>query len=297
MTDADEQAIPAILAASVDDWVMLHEVLWHATHDQRTPAAKEKAVRVLRHLFEEDLMIPGDLGETGFEDWTGTPDEWLRDALAALDKLGWKPMGAGFWLRPTEHGERTAQDRPQHRKDLHMSTDELLATFPSDQPPAAVPAPVWRDVASQLGEMLPSDYVELVESYGPGSFDDFLWVFQPESSRQAIDLVSQARTQLQALRDLQAGGEPIPYNVAEGESELLPWAVTDSGDTCYWVMRPGKSPDDWTVVVNESRGPTWEEFSGGVSEFLLAVLTGRHRSSVFPEDFPSPDPHFSSLQS
>lgn len=40
-----QQAISAILAAGVDDWVMLHDVLWHTTHDERTPEARTAAAR------------------------------------------------------------------------------------------------------------------------------------------------------------------------------------------------------------------------------------------------------------
>lgn len=113
MTDADEQAVSAILAAGVDDWVMLHDVLWHATHDERTPEAKTATVRVLKQLFDEDRMIPGDLGENGFEDWTGTPSTWLRNALQELEQLAWDPMGAGLWLRLTDNGARRRQEECQ----------------------------------------------------------------------------------------------------------------------------------------------------------------------------------------
>lgn len=107
---SDKRAILAILDSGTDDWVMLHEVLWYTTHDERSPTAKSAVAHVLQRLFEEALMVPGDLGETGFEDWDGTPSTWLKNALAQLDQFGWKPMGAGFWLRLTDHGERVAHE-------------------------------------------------------------------------------------------------------------------------------------------------------------------------------------------
>lgn len=106
----DDDIIAAILEAGVDDWVMLTEVLWEAARDERTPESKETVRRVLGRLFEDGLMVPGDLGATGFEAWDGTSKRWLRSAIDALDRLGWKPMGDGFWLRLTEHGEHLAQD-------------------------------------------------------------------------------------------------------------------------------------------------------------------------------------------
>lgn len=105
----EDDIVAALLAAGRYDWVMLTEVLWEATHDERTPEAKDTLCRVLQRLFEEDLMVPGDLGETGFEVWNGTAADWLRKALAEIDRFGWKPMGDGFWLNLTKHGEHVAE--------------------------------------------------------------------------------------------------------------------------------------------------------------------------------------------
>ncbi len=48
----------------------------------------------------------------------------------------------------------------------------------------------------------------------------------------------------------------------------------------------------WGIAVNEGRGPEWHLFEGGVVDFLVAVLEGRERVSVFPEDVPSGSPAF-----
>jgi hypothetical protein len=46
-------------------------------------------------------------------------------------------------------------------------------------------------------------------------------------------------------------------------------------------MRPADAPDEWTVVVNETRGDRWDGFDGGVVAFLVAVFVDGHRVSVF----------------
>jgi hypothetical protein len=62
-----------------------------------------------------------------------------------------------------------------------------------------------------------------------------------------------------------------------------------------WLLAPGVAywrvdgePGEWSVVVNEGRGPEWHEFPGGAAEFLLAWLTGHERVAVFPDDVPDP---------
>ena len=71
-----------------------------------------KELGVTLHLqdcvdFHESLMVPGDLGESGFEDWPGSTADWLPRARAELDQLDWRPMGAGFWLRLAHDGRTT----------------------------------------------------------------------------------------------------------------------------------------------------------------------------------------------
>lgn len=41
-------------------------------------------------------MVPGDLGETGFEDWPGDPSDWKPRAVGELERFDWQPMGASF---------------------------------------------------------------------------------------------------------------------------------------------------------------------------------------------------------
>lgn len=48
----------------------------------------------------------------------------------------------------------------------------------------------------------------------------------------------------------------------------------------------------WTIVVNESRGPDWEEFASNLTDFLIAVLQKRTVCQLFPEEFPTSNPEF-----
>ena len=143
-------------------------------------------------------------------------------------------------------------------------------------PPPAGPAP-----PGEAARALPADYAELARAYGPGSFDEFIWLLVPGAENPNLDLDRQTHVRLDALSAL---GEDLPYE------PLLPFAFTDNGDVVYWHAKG--EPDDWTVVVNESRGPEWHAFDGTATEFLLAALTGRERVPMFPADFPGEDPAF-----
>ena len=164
-------------------------------------------------------------------------------------------------------------------------------------PPARAPLPEldWTYIEHRLGHRLPLDYKRLVEAYGEGSFDGFLWILQPSETNQNLGLVRQHRARLDALRTLRDSGEAVPFNVKESAEELIPWAITDNGDACYWVISGSDDPDEWVVAVNEARGPLWKSFELSASEFLVAVLSGDLRVDVFPDDFPSDSPTFEAV--
>ncbi|MFE2039095.1 hypothetical protein ACFXBB_38945 [Streptomyces scopuliridis] len=68
---------------------------------------------------------------------------------------------------------------------------------------------------------------------------------------------------------------------------MIPWAyVEDSGAYLYWLEQPGQTPDEWTVMFNEGRGPRWEHHDTQCASFLLSVLTGQAETEYFT-DFPA----------
>ncbi|WP_433043006.1 SMI1/KNR4 family protein [Dactylosporangium sp. CS-033363] len=165
--------------------------------------------------------------------------------------------------------------------------DRLLSL--ATPPERVEPFRLWAEVEGRLGTRLPLDYKWLVDSYGAGSFDDFLYVLVPESPFPAIRLegeVVRAQASLESLR--RSSSSEVPY----GEGELLPVAKTDNGDAVFWVMRPVADPELWSIAVLEGRGVRWSDYAGGVVAFLADLLSGRHRISWFPDELPSSDVAF-----
>lgn len=170
------------------------------------------------------------------------------------------------------------------------SLDELRRIVP---PPAGTsPTVDWASAQAALGVDLPSDYVALIDEWGAGSFDDFLWVFAPGHPNVNLDLVQQAEEQSAALRETAEAGEEHPYEPAVAPGGLLPWGLTDNGDVCYWVLSESEPLLTAFIAINESRGPEWHRFDGDLTDFLVGFLTGRERVSVFPDDVPSAAPGF-----
>lgn len=177
---------------------------------------------------------------------------------------------------------------------MNPAVDELVSLVP---PPVGQPLTQvsWPTVEKQLGVTLPADYKAIVETYGSGSFDGFIWLLVPRASNQHLDLVRQRSQRLDALRNVRDQGEHVPFSLEPGHEELVPWAITDNGDVCFWVRTNAVDPNEWTVAVNGARSSTWVRTAASVSEILVAVLSGSLRLEVFPDDFPSANPRFMAL--
>jgi len=158
--------------------------------------------------------------------------------------------------------------------------------MPSDAPhPSA-----WPSVELELAVRLPDDYKEYIEIYGSGGIDGFLWIFNPFSGNENLNLKRQVVRQRQVLADLRSQGEALPYDAFPLQGGILPFGVTDNGDVLFWKTE--RRADDWTVVVNESRSPAWERFDLSMCGFLQGVLAGQVRCNIFPRTFPGPSPLF-----
>jgi hypothetical protein len=170
-----------------------------------------------------------------------------------------------------------------------MSVERLTHIVePPERPARTVD---WPTLETELGLRLPHDYRDLVETYGPGSFDEFIHIYQPNSPLREVDLAHQRERAIWALKKLQEGGEEIPYSLTD-PVQLLPFGRTDNGDVCYWFMHDADDPNAWTVVVNAARDSRWVEYLGTVTSFLADVLSGTFEVAVFPDDFPSEEPFF-----
>jgi len=115
MSEAASDRVMDLLREGLDDWVSLHNVVWHG----RAQAASfggdiEAAVRdVVTTLVVDGLMYPGDLGDTAIDPWPGAAEELVERVMGQCRDVGWNPQGRGCWFANTPLGARLAVER-QH---------------------------------------------------------------------------------------------------------------------------------------------------------------------------------------
>ncbi|MFI6015290.1 SMI1/KNR4 family protein [Streptomyces sp. NPDC051243] len=134
----------------------------------------------------------------------------------------------------------------------------------------------------------------MIHTFGGSNWDDYLYVLEPDCPNRHYDLIQWEDQQTEALEWLWEV-ETKPAELADGRSRVIPWATTDNGECLYWLVRPDRSPDEWTVMVNEARGDRWEHFPMNCTGFLAAALAGDLRSAVLSSRFPLTEHEFRRL--
>ena len=95
----DDDVLDELLDVGLDDWVPLDEVIWAVAQGDISVENRARMLRMFDRIYSEDLMVPGDLGETGFEDWAGSPADGLTDRARSLsDSIGTQ------WVRASGSG-------------------------------------------------------------------------------------------------------------------------------------------------------------------------------------------------
>ncbi|MFB7452949.1 SMI1/KNR4 family protein [Streptomyces sp. NPDC056194] len=151
-------------------------------------------------------------------------------------------------------------------------------------PPAAVQPRTWSQTQERLGTALPEDYKDLVDTYGGGVFDETIWILEPDCADQDYDLVAIAAERAEVLGNLWGSGEPKPEALLRDGTGVLPFAyIEGSGAYLYWLTSETAKPEEWTVLVNEGRGPEWEHHPVGAAAFVAGMLTGQIHSETIGE--------------
>jgi hypothetical protein len=130
----------------------------------------------------------------------------------------------------------------------------------------------WTRVTSVLGP-IPSDYRQLIERYGSGAFARRVTIFNPFDPNPYVELVASAMRALEADRATRHEfPDDFQFPLYPEPGGILPWAVTDAGDTLYW-MEAGP-PDAWPIVVIMARELAGETFDVCTTAFLAGWIAG-----------------------
>lgn len=158
-------------------------------------------------------------------------------------------------------------------------------------PPGEARSVEWAVVEEAMGTALPADYKRLVDTYGGGVFAGMIWLLEPDCPEKMYDLFAQTAEREENLADFWEAGEAKPAELLDGDTRLVPWGYAEgSGHVLYWLVRPGVEPEEWTVILNEGRGPLWEAHPASCSQFLLEVVAGTTTSLYFSDHDDDIDP-------
>lgn len=168
-----------------------------------------------------------------------------------------------------------------------MDIEQFQEIFPvPSQPVEAAESGKWHTFEDELSVQFPGDYKRFIELYGTGCIGMFVWIFNPFSDNENLNLMKQIDSQTEQYRQARSelGEKYCPFPIFPEPAGLLPCGVTDNGDVFFWLMA-SDNPDDWQVVINETRSPEFETHSKQLTEFLAGVVTGEIESQIIPHDF------------
>jgi hypothetical protein len=141
----------------------------------------------------------------------------------------------------------------------------------------------WSSIERPINLTIPDDFKQYINTFGTGKLADFIYPLNPFSTNKNLNLMHKGSKLLAALREIrEIDREECPYPIHPEEDGLFPWSVTDNGDVIYWYTI-GKT-QDWKIVVNESRGPEFEEFALSTTMFLRSILLGDIHSRIIISD-------------
>ncbi len=175
---------------------------------------------------------------------------------------------------------------------MALETVRAVAQPPSSPVETGSPEQ-WAEVERTLGTALPEDYKALVDAYGTGGFNDFLFVFNPFTRNKYLNLLELRPVILQAYTELRNQfPESHPYPAHPEPGGLLPWARTENGDELYWLT--DGEPNSWPVVFYETRHGSHQQFDAPATEVVAGLLRGELAADIFPpaEEFGDDGPFF-----
>ncbi|QDD88202.1 SMI1/KNR4 family protein [Pseudomonas oryzihabitans] len=142
----------------------------------------------------------------------------------------------------------------------------------------------WSHFESAWQVSLPKDFKGFISVYGGGVIDDFVWILSPFSKNSNLNF-EKSRYFREAYLVMQQDfplDYPRPNYPLPGS--FLPWAVTDNGETFFWVV--SGEADSWKVGIHSVDQGEEEIYNLGCVEFLLGLLRGDFLSKILPRQFP-----------
>ncbi|NKD55997.1 MULTISPECIES: SMI1/KNR4 family protein [unclassified Haematospirillum] len=161
-----------------------------------------------------------------------------------------------------------------------MGIEQITELLPVPEKTTESAVSDWYSISAALQCEFPSDYKLFISTYGTGVIGGFLWILNPFSSNSNLNL----EKALYFRHAYQQMKEKFPTDYAREVDTFLPWGVTDNGDSLVWLIE-GENPNIWQVAIFSSDQANEEKSGLTMSDFLVALLEKKVRSSILPLQF------------
>jgi hypothetical protein len=198
-------------------------------------------------------------------------------------------VDAGPWTPPPPTARRAAVSKKTRLAALKEGSG--LAALRLLAPPPAKPYlgdGSWERLFEELGTRLPTDYIELMDTYGAGCWSEWLNFVTPLRTN-GRGFAYHANEVLDGYRNLRAQHPEFqPLAVWPEPGGFLPFANSVEGDVLGWLTQG--SPDEWPLIVYPRHAAQGPPLQGTVVDTLLDWLRGRLVTAGFPSRDDMDDP-------
>lgn len=189
-------------------------------------------------------------------------------------------VDAGPWTPPPPPARRAASKKTRLAA---LKEGTGLATLRLLVPPPAKPYlgdGSWEQLFKELGTRLPTDYIELLDTYGAGCWSEWLNFVTPLRTN-GRGFAYHANEVLDGYRDLRAQHPEFqPLAVWPESGGFLPFANSVDGDVLGWLTQG--SPDEWPLIVYPRHAEQGPPLQGTLVDTLLDWLRGSLVTAGFP---------------
>lgn len=130
----------------------------------------------------------------------------------------------------------------------------------------------FSEIESRLSVALPDDYKQFIVTYGTGWIGDTILIFNPFSSKEQFNLLNQINRVKNHKILLPEG-----FSVYPNDKGVLPLGYIQDNGSIFWHVKNG-NPNDWAIVLQQTRSSYFETYEMTLSKFLLNLVTNSEGS-------------------
>lgn len=158
-------------------------------------------------------------------------------------------------------------------------------------PPPMTQARSSRGLPGEGGLVIPPSHTVMLELYGPGCFNDFLWIYENSHPDIWPNIGARSRESSEIL-----SGKDIPNiraimgRLGATPGDLIQWGSTDNADSLFWI--PVGPEDRWPTLIIEAGQLDFLVIEEQSPAVVLGLLEGTLDCPFFPVEFRDSDPLF-----